>query len=93
MIEGDLSFRPDRFGTSTIVLLEVANVVAHFRSPVAGLMLKNGHHSCRELWEHYVTLVVEFEDSLLFRLMMFSSFGSNLIRKPRTKSQKGAEMR
>lgn len=93
MIEGHLSFRPDRFRTSTVVLLEIANIIAYFRPSVAKFMLTDGQHSQGELWKSYVTLVLESEDSLLFRLIMFSSFGSNLIPKPRTRAQSGGRIR
>ena len=93
MIEGHLSFRPDRFRTSAIVLLEIANVIAHFGSSGVKSMLINVQHSKRERWESYMKLVLEIGDSLLFKLTIFSSFGSNLIPKPRTRSQSGEKIR
>ncbi len=87
MIESHLSFRSDRFRISTIVLLEIANIIAHFRSLVAKVMLTDGQHSQKELCESYVTLVLKS------RLIMFSFFDSNLISKSRTRSQSDGKIR
>ena len=93
VIEGHLSFRPDRFRTSTVVLLEIANIITHFRSSVAKIMLTDVQRSQGGFRESYVTFVLESEDNLLFKLTTFSSFGSNLIPNPRTRSQSGGKMR
>ncbi len=93
VIEGHLSFRPKRFRAAAIVLLEIANVVAHFRSSVGKSMSMDLQHPQRERWESYMTLVRESENSLLFRSTMFSSFDSNLIPKPYTRSQSCGKIR
>lgn len=56
-------------------------------------MLTDGQHLQQYLREGYMELVLKSNETLLLKLTMFSSFGSNLIPKPRTSSQNGVKTR
>ena len=75
------------------MLFKVANIIAKFRSSDTSFMLTDGRHLQQYLREGYTELVLKSNDTLLFRLIIFSSFGSNLIPKPRTRSQNGVKTR